>query len=44
MTTKPQLKKILKGILYTEDENKHNHKRTGNKTLKRRTASTQRVA
>jgi hypothetical protein len=27
MTTKPALQKILKGILYTEDENKHNHKR-----------------
>jgi hypothetical protein len=31
MTTKPPLQKILKGILYTEDKNKHNHKRTGSK-------------
>jgi hypothetical protein len=29
MTTKPPLQKILKGNLHTEDENKHNHKRTG---------------
>jgi hypothetical protein len=29
MTTKPPLQKILKGILHTEDKNKHNHKRTG---------------
>jgi hypothetical protein len=27
MTTKPPLQKILKGILQTEDKNKHNHKR-----------------
>jgi hypothetical protein len=27
MTTKPPLQKILKGILYREDENKHNHKK-----------------
>jgi hypothetical protein len=27
MTTKPPLQKILKGILHTEDENKHNHER-----------------
>jgi hypothetical protein len=27
MTTKPPLQKTLKGILYTEDKNKHNHKR-----------------
>jgi hypothetical protein len=26
MTTKPVLQKILKGILYTEDEDKHSHK------------------
>jgi hypothetical protein len=25
MTTKPALQKILKGILHTEDKNKHNH-------------------
>jgi hypothetical protein len=29
MTTKPPLQKILKGLLHTEDENKHNHKRMG---------------
>jgi hypothetical protein len=29
MTTKPSLQKILKGILHIEDENKHNHERTG---------------
>jgi hypothetical protein len=29
MTTKPSLQKILQGILYTEDESKQNHKRTG---------------
>jgi hypothetical protein len=29
MTTKPQLQNILKGILHKEDENKHNHERTG---------------
>jgi hypothetical protein len=29
MTTKPPLQKILKGILQTEDKNKHNHKRMG---------------
>jgi hypothetical protein len=29
MTTKPTLQNILKGILHTEDENKHNHKRMG---------------
>jgi hypothetical protein len=28
MTTKPQLQKILQGILLTEDESKQNHKRT----------------
>jgi hypothetical protein len=28
MTTKPPLQKILKRILCTEDENKHNHERT----------------
>jgi hypothetical protein len=27
MTIKPPLQKILKGILHTEDENKHSHKR-----------------
>jgi hypothetical protein len=30
MTTKPPLQKILKGMLQTEDENKHNQKRMGN--------------
>jgi hypothetical protein len=32
MTTKPPLQKILKGILHTDDENKHNisHERMGN--------------
>jgi hypothetical protein len=29
MTTKPPLQKILQGILYTEDESKQNHERTG---------------
>jgi hypothetical protein len=29
MTTKPQLQKILQGILHTESENKQNHERTG---------------
>jgi hypothetical protein len=29
MTTKPQLQKILQGILYTENESKQNHERTG---------------
>jgi hypothetical protein len=29
MTTKPPLQKILKGILYTEDESKQNHERMG---------------
>jgi hypothetical protein len=29
MITKPLLQKIMKGILHTEDENKHNHERTG---------------
>jgi hypothetical protein len=29
MTTKPPLQKILQVILYTEDESKQNHKRTG---------------
>jgi hypothetical protein len=27
MTIKPPIQKILKGILHTDDENKHNHKR-----------------
>jgi hypothetical protein len=30
MNTKPPLQKILKGILHTEDENKHKHERMGN--------------
>jgi hypothetical protein len=29
MTTKPPLQKILKGVLHTEDENKHSHESTG---------------
>jgi hypothetical protein len=29
MTTKPQQKKILQGILHTEDERKQNHERMG---------------
>jgi hypothetical protein len=29
MTTIPTLQTIQKGILYTEDENKHNHERRG---------------
>jgi hypothetical protein len=29
MTTKPARQKILKGILHTEDENKHSHERMG---------------
>jgi hypothetical protein len=29
MTTKPPLQKILKGIVHTEDENKHKHERAG---------------
>jgi hypothetical protein len=28
-TSKPPLQKILKIILHTKDENKHNHERTG---------------
>jgi hypothetical protein len=27
MTTKPQIQKILQGILHTKDENKQNHER-----------------
>jgi hypothetical protein len=30
MTTNPPLKKILQGILHTENESKQNHERTGN--------------
>jgi hypothetical protein len=30
MTTKPSLQKILEGILYTEEENKHKHERMEN--------------
>jgi hypothetical protein len=30
MATKPSLQKILKGILHTEDKNKHNYERMGN--------------
>jgi hypothetical protein len=29
MSTKSPLQKILKGIVYTEDENKHSHERMG---------------
>jgi hypothetical protein len=29
MTTKPALQKMLKGILRTEDENKHRHEKVG---------------
>jgi hypothetical protein len=29
MTTKPSLKKILQGILHTEDKSKQNHERMG---------------
>jgi hypothetical protein len=29
MTTKPPLQKIMKGNLYTEDENKYSHERMG---------------
>jgi hypothetical protein len=29
MTTKPLLQKILQGILHTESETQHNHKKTG---------------
>jgi hypothetical protein len=30
MTTKPPLRKILQGILHTENESKQNHERAGN--------------
>jgi hypothetical protein len=30
MTTEPPLQKILQGILYTENESKQNHEKTGN--------------
>jgi hypothetical protein len=33
MTTKPQLPKILQGILHIENESKQNHERTGNTKL-----------
>jgi hypothetical protein len=29
MTTKPAIQKMLKGILYTEDEGKHGHEDMG---------------
>jgi hypothetical protein len=29
MTIKPELQKILKGILHKEEESKHNHEKTG---------------
>jgi hypothetical protein len=37
MTTKSPLQKVLKGVLHSEDKNKHNHKRMGSINLKRRT-------
>jgi hypothetical protein len=37
MTTKPPLQMIVKRILHTEDQNEHNHERTGILNLKRRT-------
>jgi hypothetical protein len=37
MTNKPPLHKILKGILHTEGENKHNHKGQETLNLKRKT-------
>jgi hypothetical protein len=33
MTTKQPLQKILQGILHTETETQHNHKRAGNTKL-----------
>jgi hypothetical protein len=36
MTTKPSLQKILNRILYTEDENKHNHERKGSIKLQKK--------
>jgi hypothetical protein len=33
VTTKPPLQKILQGILHTESEAQHNHKRTGSTKL-----------
>jgi hypothetical protein len=33
VTTKPPLQKILQGILYTESETQHNHKRAGSSKL-----------
>jgi hypothetical protein len=38
MTTKPPLKKILQGILHTDNESKQNHERTGNTKHRRRKA------
>jgi hypothetical protein len=35
MTTKQASKKILKGILHTEDEDKRNHKNKGKNKLSR---------
>jgi hypothetical protein len=43
MTTKPPLQKILKGILHTDIENKHNHERMGNTNAQEKT-SNQKVA
>jgi hypothetical protein len=39
ITTTPELQKILKGILHTEDENKHSHKKMG--IIKSQETSTQ---
>jgi hypothetical protein len=45
MTSNPPLQKTLQGILYPEDENKQNHKRTRSmKPQKKKKTSDQRVA
>jgi hypothetical protein len=45
MTTKTTLPKILKGILHTEDKNKHNHERNHmRKTDKHSESSTELTA
>jgi hypothetical protein len=36
MITIPPLQKILKGILDTEDKNKHTHERMGNTTSRKK--------
>jgi hypothetical protein len=43
MTAKSPQQKILKGILHTKDENKHNHERTGNIKPHEKNTNTQRV-